>query len=167
MYVKQNLFYFIDKYSSGPICRHPLKPRDEHHISYNLEEAARLFQLIKHSIDWSTIKLSSALTANHDQNGASEMIHRDEIYARRLQAELNNNTINEPPRTTQAPTENQALPISDTTARLAASLMNLPNGLVKGCNHRCDLVSTRLCCTCSGKVMTMKDYSIVCSFASI
>ncbi len=139
-----------------------MKPNDEYHVSYNLEEASRLFQLIKNSIDWSTIKIPSASDVNDAQNSNLQMIHRDEVYARQLQAELNRENAKEPRRRTQAPRENQALPTQEATASSATLGINQLNGRMKDCGHRCDLVSTRQCCTCSGKIDIVKNF-LLCS----
>ncbi len=135
-----------------------MRQEDEYHVSYNLEEAARLFQLIKNTIDWSTIKLTSVSNVNDAQNSTLDVIHRDEVYARRLQAELNRGNANEPRRGTQVPSENQALPAQEVTTGLPVLGANQPIGRLKNCSHRCDLVSTRQCCTCSGKIDIAKDY---------
>jgi hypothetical protein len=129
-----------------------------YHVSYSLEEASRLFQLIKNTIDWSTVKLPSVPVVNHAQNGTSEMIHRDEVYARQLQAEFNLEIANRPPQRTQIPTGNRALPVEQTTRGATALQRNQHNGHMKDCGHRCDLVTTRRCCTCSGKIANMKDF---------
>jgi len=156
---KRIFFYLpINILFQGPICRHQLRQEDECHVSYNLEEAARLFQLIKNTIDWSTIKLLSASDVNDAQNNTLEIVHRDEVYARRLQAELNRENTNEARRRTQVPSENQALPAQEITTGLPVLGINQPAGRLKNCGHRCDLVSTRQCCTCSGKIDIAKDY---------
>ncbi|CAF1499430.1 unnamed protein product [Adineta ricciae] len=119
-----------------PICRCSLESVTEYHVSYNLEEAARLFQAIKNNVDWSTIKLPTA-TASRDN--AAEMIHRDELYARRLQAELLHG-------------RERAVVIDPTPqASQAASAQNQPVGYLKNCGHRCDLRTTQRCCTCSDR----------------
>jgi hypothetical protein len=159
VHLKKSFFYLsIHILFEGPICRHPLRQEHEYHISYSLEEASRFFQLIKNTIDWSTIKLSSETDVKDAQNRTSEMIHRDEVYARQLQAELNRETTNRPRPRTQVPRENQALPVQEITTGLAASRINMPNGHMKNCGHRCDLVSNTQCCTCSGKIDVMKDF---------
>jgi hypothetical protein len=153
--LKKIFFYLLrNTRFQGPICRHPLKQSNEYHVSYSLEEAARVFQLIKDKIDWSTIKLPPVLDANNPQNSNLEMIHRDEVYARRLQAELNRDNGTGPRRIAQTPTMNQAAPIVEVTR---------PTGHMKNCGHSCDLVSTRQCCTCSGKINIIKDF-LLCSF---
>ncbi|CAF2516222.1 unnamed protein product [Rotaria sp. Silwood2] len=134
-----------------PICRHPLRKEDERHVSYNLEEASRLFQLIKNTIDWSTIKLPSPTVINHEENNASAVTKRDEIYARQLQAELNRETANESSRKAQVSTRNQALPIEEIQTNLTVLERNQVRGHQKRCGHRCDLVSTRQCCLCSDR----------------
>ncbi|CAF1160323.1 unnamed protein product [Rotaria sordida] len=134
-----------------PICRHPLKKEDQYHVSYNLEEASRLFQLIKNTIDWSTVKCSPVPVISHEENNASAMIKRDEIYAHQVQAELNREIVNESSRRVRVPTRNQALPIEEIRANLTALQINQVTGHQKGCGHRCDLVSTRQCCVCSDR----------------
>ncbi|CAF0999125.1 unnamed protein product [Adineta ricciae] len=85
---------------------------------------------------WSTIKLPTA-TASRDN--AAEMIHRDELYARRLQAELLHG-------------RERAVVIDPTPqASQAASAQNQPVGYLKNCGHRCDLRTTQRCCTCSDR----------------
>ncbi|CAF1270749.1 unnamed protein product [Adineta ricciae] len=108
----------------------------EYHVSYNLEEAARLFQAIKNIVDWSTIKLPTA-TATRDN--AAEMIHRDELYARRLHAEFLQ--------------ERERAVVIDRTpqANQTASAQHQPVGYLKNCGHRCDLRTTQRCCTCSDR----------------
>lgn len=71
------------------------------------------------------------------------MIHNDEILARRLQAELNQATPSHRPRPVS--------PIRQTPTRVVVSGNNTITGNLKDCTHHCDLVSTRQCCTCSGK----------------
>ena len=71
------------------------------------------------------------------------MIHNDEILARRLQAELNQAT----PSRRSRPVS----PIRQTPTRVVASSNSLNTGRLEDCTHHCDLVSTRQCCTCSGK----------------
>ncbi|CAF1163184.1 unnamed protein product [Rotaria sp. Silwood1] len=134
-----------------PICRHPLREHDEHHVSYNLEEASRLFQLIKNNIDWSTIQLPSVPVIIQEENNASAMIKRDEIYARQLQAELNRGTVNESSQRAQVPTRNPTLPLQEIRTNPTALGRNQVSGHQKGCGHRCDLVSTRQCCLCSDR----------------
>ena len=141
----------------GPICRHPLK-QDEYHVAYNLEEASRLFQSIKGLIDWSSVKLIPPPDVNSIQNLDQELIHRDEVYARQLQAQLNRENTNQAQQRTQVSRENRTVPIPQRTADVAALVMNQPSGHLKNCNHRCDLVSTRQCCTCSGKVYRTKIF---------
>jgi len=135
-----------------------LSQETKYHISYSLEEASRLFQLIKNTIDWSTVKLPSAPDVNDPQNNTLERIHRDEVYARQLQAELNRENPNEPPRRMQVPRDNQALPTQEIARGLAALIINPPNGYQKDCGHRCDLVSNNRCCSCSGKINFMKGF---------
>jgi hypothetical protein len=167
-----SFYSLINTLFQGPICRHSLRQSNEYHVSYNLEEAARLFQLIKDKIDWSTINVPSVPDVNNPQNSNLEMIHRDEIYARRLQAELNRENGTGPRqtaqtseirrtaqtpeirRTAQTPEINRTVPIRE---------VNRPQGHMKNCGHSCDLVSTRQCCTCSGKINMIKDF-LLCSF---
>jgi hypothetical protein len=148
----------INTLFEGPICRHLLRREGEYHVSYNLEEASRLFQLIKNTIDWSTVKLPSAPGVSDDQNSTLEMIHRDTIYARRLQAELNHETVNQPRRRAIVPSRNQPLPTEEMTTGSSVLPTNQPSGHQKGCGHRCDLVSTGRCCECSGKIVIKKDF---------
>lgn len=139
-----------------------MKQNDTYHVSYNLEEASRLFQLIKNTIDWSTIKFPSPLPVNEAQNSNSEMIHRDEVYARQLQAELNRGNRNEPQQRTQVPREIQPLPSQPARGRGPATpVINQPTGFLKDCTHRCDLVSTRQCCLCSGKIDISKGFIFI------
>jgi hypothetical protein len=157
----------LNKYIfQGPICRYPLKEQNEYHISYSLEEASRLFQLLKNTIDWSTIKLPSAPVVSESKD--VELVHRDMICARRLQAELDREIRNEPSRRSQVLVQNQPLPIAEIPRE--ATINNLPSrqensGRPKSCGHRCDLVSTKRCCLCSGKIAIEKAclfYLLIC-----
>ncbi|UJR28573.1 hypothetical protein I4U23_009806 [Adineta vaga] len=126
-----------------PICRQPLGYSREYHISYNLEEASRFLQTIKNAIDWSKIELPSGTAIDDNERNNLEMIHRDEVYARRLQAELNRR---------QTRTVNQNAQANEARVR-----PNEPVGYAKQCGHRCDLLSTTRCCTCSGKNIVCKE----------
>ena len=122
------------------MCRDPLKPGHEYRVSFNLEEAARFYQLIKDKIDLSTIiDPTSIPDSNVARDHAAEMIHNDEIYARRLHAELNrqNGTVERP--NAAHPRPKQPEPV------------NRPADTPKSCGHGCDLVSTVRCCPCLGK----------------
>ena len=132
MYVSTNLFSWLWEiifcFITGPICRRPFQ-QNGFHVAYDLEEASRLFALIKTQFDISTIHLKPVSEADLVRTSEQEMIHNDEVFARRLQAELN-----------------QATP-----TRVVVSGNNTITGNLKGCRHHCDLVSTRQCCKCSGK----------------
>ena len=135
-----------------------MKQETEYHVSYNLEEASRIFQLIKNKIDWSTIKISSPPVTHHEMNTAATMIKRDEIYARQLQAELNHEMNNTSLRRKRASARNRASPVVETTTHVAPLEINQDRGCQKDCGHRCDLVFTRRCCSCSGKIIVMADF---------
>ncbi len=161
------MFSIIHQYSVGPICRHQLRENEVYHVSYNLEEASRLFQAIKNTIDWSTVKLPTASVISHDQNSTLQTIHRDEIYARQVQAELNRAAVNGSARRTRVGRENQALPTQQVTTGQAEPVIDRHIGHQKTCGHRCDLVTTRQCCVCSGKIVVIKDFllhSLICFY---
>lgn len=143
----------------GPICRLTLRPGNEYHVSYNLEDAARFYQLIKDKIDWSTINFSSTANVQVAQDSTAELIHRDEIYARRLQAELNreSRSAQQPqPRAANLNRENRTAQQPQQTVENVninrPQQINRPTGTMKSCGHGCDLVSTNQCCTCLGKI---------------
>lgn len=160
------LFYsLINTLFQGPICRHPLKSGSEYHISYNLEEAARIFQLIKDKIDWSTIAVSPVENPNDPDRIKLDMVHRDEIYARRLQAELNRGNETGQRQTAQAAGINPVALIVERNPIAPTVSVTRHQGQMKNCGHSCDLVSTRRCCTCSGKINTIKDF-LLYSFVS-
>lgn len=126
-------------------------PASEYHVSYNLEDAARFYQLVKDKIDWSTINFSSTANKPVEPNSIADMIHRDEIYARRLQAELNRESRPAqppPPPPIQRPQQQRVENHDINRPRQ----VNRPTGTMKSCGHGCDLVSTNQCCTCSGTI---------------
>jgi hypothetical protein len=153
----KRFFSAFNAYYVGPICRHALRD-DEHHIAYSLEEASRLFQAIKNTVDWSTIKLPAAPVMSHDQNSTLETTNRDEIYARQLQAQFNREVVNGSSERTRVRRERHRSPVQGAIRNLVAQVVNQPDGHQKTCGHRCDLDSTRQCCECSGKMAAMKDF---------
>ena len=142
----------------GPICRQALRPGNEYHVSYNLEDAARFYQLIKDKIDWSTINFSSTANVPVPQDSTAQMMHRDEIYARRLQAELNreSRSAQQQQRAANPNRDNRTAQQSqqrvENLNRNLPQPVNRPTGTMKSCGHGCDLVSTTQCCTCLGKI---------------
>ncbi|CAF3723058.1 unnamed protein product [Rotaria sordida] len=123
-----------------PICRHPLNQQHEYNISYNLEEAARLYHITKNIIDFSTIKLPSVdIQTNH-----TSTIHCNENYACRLQTKLDHEVQNE--ETITRPTTILAF--------IAASVLKMKKREYTGkqykkCGHYCFLITTPQCCACS------------------
>ena len=141
----------------GPICRHRLRPNYPYHVSYNLQEASQLFQLIKDKIDWSTIQPVPAVEVRDSaQISAAESMRRDEVYARRLQTELNRQPVIRQPtavRARAAPVVTNRPPPDNTatnTPQRDRPVQQGPHTNVKSCGHACDLRSTQRCCACSG-----------------
>ena len=145
------IIYLNIFYVKGPICRHSLIEQNEYNVSYNLEEASRLYHMIKHTIDYSTVKFSSV----DAQTNHKPRIYPEEIYTRRLLAKSDHEVRNKEtvirPRT------------------ILALILAAASGLKKSqhtsqhekkCGHYCFLTTTTCCCSCSGKNFIIGDSSL-------
>ncbi|CAF2076975.1 unnamed protein product [Rotaria magnacalcarata] len=123
-----------------PICRYPLNGQHEYSVSYNLEEACRLYQMANNSIDYSTIRSHPAnIRINLTPTTSSS-----EIYVRGSQSDLNDIVQNE--ATSTRP--------SIILSFIFASLLTLKKNerksrQLKKCGHYCFLTLTPQCCSCS------------------
>lgn len=161
MYVKKIFItLFINFLFAGPICRHQLRRGSEYHVSYNLEEAARVFQLIKASVDLSGIQIPPTPVIDDSENHNLAMMKRDEVYARRLQAELDRERSKGPLQRILASVRNSPLLNHERTSN---STLNQNRGHQKVCGHNCDLVTPRECCSCSGRIILPQNIPLCSS----
>lgn len=119
-----------------------MNEQHEYNVSYNLEEASRLYHAIKTTIDLSAVQVPLVDT---QIDHASALSH-DKIYGHRFQATWSRKTANK--ETTTRPTTILAF-ILAARSRMTKSK---EKGQEKKCGHHCFLTTTVQCCTCSGKI---------------
>ncbi|CAF0881883.1 unnamed protein product [Rotaria sp. Silwood1] len=123
-----------------PICRYPLHQQHEYNVSYNLEEASRLYHMTKNTVDYSTIKLPSAdIQTNHIST-----VYRNENNERRLPTKLDHEVHNEETITT--PRTILAFILASASAMKKTAHKGQQH---KKCGHYCFLNTTPQCCECS------------------